>query len=162
MIIKREERASYDAKILNAMYAEGYRYFCKANYRELDYDDPWSGMPVVAWDTFFATTAEELEQIAAQAKYPFSGECETVHELAEHYETKEELQVDYERREAERKAKKLATEQRKADEAGLTLEAYRKEKARKATIRRLQREIAELENELARKKAVLAEKMRED
>ena len=58
-------------------------------------------------------------------------------------------------KEKQAQAKRKATEQRKAAEAGLTVKEYRAKIARKATITRLTKEIAELEKEIKRKKAAL-------
>ena len=54
------------------------------------------------------------------------------------------------------KAKRKETEARKAAEAGMTVEEYRKEKARKANIAKIQNKIAELKKELAKAEAYLA------
>ena len=64
------------------------------------------------------------------------------------------LKKEEEKRE-KAKAKRKAAEERKAAEAGMTVEEYKKEKARKAKITRLENEIAELEEELKNKKAEL-------
>ena len=53
------------------------------------------------------------------------------------------------------KAKRKATEERKAAEVGMTVEEYRKEKARQKRIERLKNEIEELKKELENKNAEL-------
>ena len=79
----------------------------------------------------------------------------TFEEIQEEEENYKTWVADRTKKEAQIQAKRKATEERKAQEAGLTVEEYRKEKARKATITRLEREIAEIEKELKRKKATL-------
>lgn len=64
------------------------------------------------------------------------------------------LKKEEEKRE-KAKAKRKATEERKAAEAGMTVEEYRKEKARQKRIERLKNEIEELKKELENKKAEL-------
>ena len=58
-------------------------------------------------------------------------------------------------------AKKEAKERAKAEEAGLSLEEYRAEKKRLALVKKINKEIAELEKEIARKRAYL-EKLNKD
>ena len=60
-----------------------------------------------------------------------------------------------EKKAAEAKAKKLATEARKAEKAGMSVEEYRKEKARKVRVKKLEKELEEFEKELKRKKVEL-------
>ena len=56
---------------------------------------------------------------------------------------------------AETKAKKLANETKKAEEAGMTFEEYQKEKKRLAKVRAIKREIETLEKELTEKREYL-------
>ncbi len=64
------------------------------------------------------------------------------------------LKKEEEKRE-KAKARRKANEERKAAEAGLTVEEYRKEKVKQAKIKRLESEIEELKKELENKKAEL-------
>ncbi len=107
-----------------------------------------------------AETAEEAAAKAAAVGYTVNeGYIKTVEEIAAEDAAREAAyQARQEKAEA-RKEKRLATEMRKAQDAGMTVEEYRKAKARKAQITRLEREIAELEKQLANKKALL-EKVR--
>ena len=79
-----------------------------------------------------------------------------VEEIPEHTETYEERNARYEREKADEKAKRDAKEAKKALEKGMTLDEYKKEKAKNAKIRRLEKEIAKLENDLDEKRATLA------
>lgn len=107
-----------------------------------------------------AETAEEAAAKAAAVGYTVNEGCiKTVEEIAAEDAARE---AAYQARQAKaeaRKEKRLATEMRKAQEAGMTVEEYRKAKARKAQRTRLEKEIAELEKQLANKKALL-EKVR--
>ncbi len=105
--------------------------------------------------------AENAKEAAAIVKATYrshvinDGYVKTVAELeAKEKAFREELAKEHAKVERA-KAKRKETEARKAAEAGLTVEEYRKEKARKGTIHRLEREITELEKELAEKKALL-------
>ena len=107
-----------------------------------------------------AETAMEAAEKAAAVGYTVNeGYIKTVEEIAAEDAARE---AAYQARQAKaeaRKEKRLATEMRKAQEAGMTIEEYRKAKARKAQRTRLEKEIAELERQLANKKALL-EKVR--
>ena len=105
------------------------------------------------------TTAEAAKKAAAVGYTVNEGYIKTVEEIAAEDAARE---AAYQARQAKaeaRKEKRLATEMRKAQEAGMTIEEYRKAKARKAQRTRLEKEIAELERQLANKKALL-EKVR--
>lgn len=103
-----------------------------------------------------AETAEEAAAKAAAVGYTVNeGYIKTVEEIAVEDAARE---AAYQARQAKaqaRKEKRLATEMRKAQEAGMTVEEYRKAKARKAQATKLEKEIAELEKQLANKKALL-------
>lgn len=73
---------------------------------------------------------------------------------AEKAEREARAKVEAEKAEAKKKAK-AEREKAKAEENGMSVEEYRKAKAKEANKKRLMREIAELEKELARKKALL-------
>ena len=103
-----------------------------------------------------AETKEEAIEKAKKGGYIVNeGYVKTAEEIAEKERREREEEKAELAKEEARKAKRLETEKRKAEEAGLTVEEYRKEKARKAHIKRLEREIAELERELKNKKAYL-------
>lgn len=107
-----------------------------------------------------AETAQEAIAKANAVGYMVNeGYVKTVEEIAAEDAARE---AAYQARQAKaqaRKEKRLATEMRKAQEAGMTVEEYRKAKARKAQATKLEKEIAELEKQLANKKALL-EKVR--
>ena len=107
-----------------------------------------------------AETAMEAAEKAAAVGYVVNEKfVKTLEEIAAEDAARE---AAYQARQAKaeaRKEKRLATEMRKAQEAGMTVEEYRKAKARKAQRTRLEKEIAELERQLANKKALL-EKVR--
>lgn len=107
-----------------------------------------------------AETAMEAAEKAAAVGYVVNEKfVKTLEEIAAEDAARE---AAYQARQAKaeaRKEKRLATEMRKAQEAGMTIEEYRKAKARKAQRTRLEKEIAELEKQLKNKKALL-EKVR--
>lgn len=148
------------AKEFNEVYAEGYRFMCDGDYTTSKSIDPWSGMPEVEQNAYFFDTYEEAEAFAEKQKWVFNPDIHsTVYKVPEYTETWEEVKARQEAEKAAKKAKRAAAEKAKADAAGMTVEEYKKAKAKKATISRLEKEIAEMEKELARKKSVL-EKMR--
>ena len=142
----------------NSLYKAGYRYIVEGDYKVLSSIDPWSGMPETTNNVYAFSDKAEAETFAVTQIWVFNKDIHAeVVELPEHTKTWDEIHEEQKQKEAERKAKRKATEERKAAEAGLTVEEYRKEKAKKSTITRLKREIDELEKELAKKKAILEE-----
>ncbi len=73
---------------------------------------------------------------------------------AEKAQREAKAKAEAEKAEAKKKARAEA-EKAKAEANGMSVEEYRKAKAKEANKKRLMREIAELEKELARKKALL-------
>lgn len=103
-----------------------------------------------------ANNKEEAIARAQKAGYIVNEySVETVEEIEERERKFKEWETNQEAKAKAAKAKREATEARKAAEAGMTVTEYRKEKARKATITRLEREIAEIEKELNNKKRTL-------
>ena len=108
-----------------------------------------------------SVNADSKEEAIAKAKAKKPGYV--IHEHAvEDFETIQTREENFKAwvenkatKEKQAQAKRKATEQKKAEEAGLTVKEYRAEIARKATITRLTNEIAELEKEIKRKKAAL-------
>ena len=86
----------------------------------------------------------------ANAKAP-----QTEEELKEFCDNEIKNHKEFIEKEERAKQKRKEAEARKAAENGMTVEEYRKEKARKAKIKRLEKEIAELEKELKNKKNYL-------
>jgi hypothetical protein len=104
-----------------------------------------------------AETAEEAVEMAKAEGYVVNKNyVKTVEELEAIKKAQDEAWRAKEEKAERAKAKRKETEARKAVEAGMTVEEYRKEKARKAKIARLEKEIAELEEKIARQKAYLA------
>ena len=102
-------------------------------------------------------TKEAIELAKAEGYVVNENYVKEVAELEAEKKAREEAWKAEEKKKAEAKAKREANEARKAEEAGMTVEEYRKAKARKAKITKMEKEIAEMEKELARKKARLTE-----
>lgn len=81
----------------------------------------------------------------------------TLDELEQERIEQERYYQEYLEREAKAKAKKEANLKAKAEAAGMTVSEYKTFKNRERRIRAIKNEISEMENELARKKAVLEE-----
>jgi len=151
-------RTNYlSAEEKNNLYALGYRYYCDGNYRTLSTTDPWSGMPNTDNDTFAFDNKKEAEAFAKAQIWVFNPDSHaTVHAIPEHTETWEERDLRYAREKAEKAAKKAAKEAKKAASMGMTVEEMKRAESRKRLKRKLENEIAELEEALADKKKKLA------
>lgn len=141
--------------VRDTMYKKGFRFGCEGNYRETEKRDK-DGFPYVECDYFFFDNEEEAKNFANAQYYPISGMPAKVEEIPEHTETWEERNARWEKEKAEEKAKRDAKEAKKALEKGMSLEEYKKEKAKNAKIRHLEKEIEKLEKDLDEKRATLA------
>jgi len=140
---------------------EGYKFFVKCDFTTCGTTDPWSGMPNIDNNVAVFKDKAEAEACAAEQVWPFNPNVHgTVEELV-WGETWDEMEARLAREKAERKAKREAKEAANAAAMGLTVEEYRKVKARAKEIKTLDKEIAELKKELATKKAELARLMAE-
>jgi len=140
-----------NAEMLNELYNLGFRYITDGDYKIAEGTDPWSGMPNTTHNLYAFDNKEEAEAFAVKQIWVFNPNVHAkVKEIPAHTETWEEREAREERKAAEKKAKREAKEARKAAEAGMTVEEYRKEKARKAKIKKIKGEIEGLENEIAR------------
>lgn len=140
----------------NELYKAGYRYIVKGDYKALDSIDPWSGMPNTTNNIYAFSDRAEAHAFAATQILVFTRDGHAdVEVLPEHTQTWDEYREEEAKKKAERKAKKEANEAKKAAEAGMTVEEYKAERKRIALVKKMTKEIAELEAELARKKAFL-------
>lgn len=147
---------SLTAEEMNDLYKAGYRYLVQGDFKVLNRYDPWTGMPDVTENLYAFSDKAEAEAFAEKQIWVFNPEVHSsVEEIPEHTETRTEYLERKAKEKAERKAKREATEAKKAAEAGLTVEEYKAEKKRVALAKKVAKEIAELETELARKKALL-------
>jgi hypothetical protein len=145
-----------NAEEKNDLYKAGYRYIVEGDYRTLDSTDPWSGMPNTTNNIYAFTDKAEAEAFAVTQIWVFNPDVHArVEELPEHTKTWTETREEEAKKATERKAKREANEAKKAAEAGMTVEEYKAEKKRVALAKKVAKEIAELEAELARKKALL-------
>ena len=138
-----------------ALISEGYKYSVDCDYT-LCGIDAWSGMPGVNNNVAAFMDKAEAEAFAAKQVWPF---CSDVHGKVKELrwgETNEEMDARLAREKAERKAARDAKEAEKAAAAGMTIAEYKAAKAKAAKRARLEKEIAELEKELAAKRAKLA------
>lgn len=150
------KKSYLSAEEKNILYEEGFRYLVEGNYRCTSMIDPRSGMPDTTHDIFAFTDKTEAEAFAIKQKWIFNKEIHAdVKQIPEHSKTATEIQEEKAKKVAEKKAKKEANEAAKATAAGMTIAEYRAERKRIALAKRLTREIAELEAELNRKRALL-------
>ena len=144
-----------------ALIEEGYKFRVDCDFTTTNTTDPWSGMPNVDHNVAVFTDKAEAEAFAAEQVWPFDRHVHGTVEELRWGETWAEMEERMAREKAERKAKREAKEAANAAAMGLTVEEYRKVKARAKEIKTLDREIAELKKELATKKAELARLMAE-
>lgn len=147
-----------NAKEKNDLYKAGYRYIVEGDYKILDSIDAWSGMPNTTNNIYAFTDKAEAEAFAVTQTWVFNSEVHArVEELPEHTKTWDEIREEKDKARAERKAKREANEAKKAADAGMTVEEYKAERKRINLVKRVTKEIAKLEAELVRKKALLKE-----
>lgn len=146
------------AEELNEAYADGYRFTVWGDSHTTEYIDPWSGMPSENHNLYAFTNRAEAEAYAQTQTYCYNSQVHPeVHAIPEHTMTEAERKARDAKKKAERKAKREANDLKKAKEAGLTLEEYRKERSRKAQITRVENEIRRLKAEIAEREAWIKE-----
>lgn len=144
------------AETKNNLYKEGYRFLVDGDYRTKETIDPWSGMPDTERTWYAFTEKKEAEAFAEKQIWVFNNNIHAdVTEIPEHTETMEERLERREREKAEAKAKRKAREEKKAAEAGMTLEEYKEAKRKAKRLETLKAEIANLKKELEEKEALL-------
>lgn len=143
-----------NAETLNALYAEGYRFYVQGDFKHVEEYDPRCGMRYLTFDcTYHAFDDRDNAVDYAQTQTdPETGFWPMVPRIPAHSETLEEYSA---KKAAENRAKRYAADEKKAREAGMTVEEYRKARARKAAITRTKNEIAALEKELGKKRKYL-------
>jgi Tfp pilus assembly protein FimV len=139
-----------------ALINEGYKYSVDCDYTTCGTTDPWSGMPDIDNNVAVFTDKAEAEAFAAEQVWPFNPNVHGKVEELRWGETWAEMEERMAREKAERRAKRDAKEAEKAAAAGMTVAEYKAAKAKAAKRARLEKEIAELEAELAAKRAELA------
>lgn len=144
------------AEEFNELYADGYRFTVWGDSHTTEYIDPWSGMPSENHNLYAFTNKAEAEAYAQTQTYCYNKDLHPdVKSIAEHTETNEEYWERVNKEKEERKAKREAKEAQKAKDAGMTVAEYRKAKAYTAHVRRVKKQINELENQLEALKSEL-------
>lgn len=139
-----------------ALINEGYKYSVACDYTTCGTTDSLSGMTDIDNNVAVFTDKAEAEAFAAEQVWPFNNNIHSAVKELVWGETYAEMDARLAREKAERKAKKDAKEAEKAAAAGMTVAEYKAAKAKVAKRARLEKEIAELEAELAAKRAELA------
>ena len=139
-----------------ALINEGYKYSVDCDFTTCNTIDPWSGMPDINNNVAVFMDKAEAEAFAAEQVWPFNPDVHGKVEELRWGETWAEIEERRAREKAERKAKREAKEAEKAAAAGMTVDEYKAAKAKAAKRARLEKEIAELEAELAHKREKLA------
>ena len=139
-----------------ALITEGYKFRVDCDFTTTNTTDPWSGMPNIDNNVAVFTDKAEAEAFAAEQVWPFNHNVHGKVEELRWGETWSEMEARMEREKVERKAKREAKEAEKAAAAGMTVAKYKAVKAKAAKRAKLEKELAELENLLAAKRAELA------
>ncbi len=141
----------------NDMMEKGYKFKVKGDWKTGDDVDPWSGMPNVDRNTHFFVDRADAEAFAQKQHWPFNKNISgKVVELS-HEETHDEFKARTAKEKADKAAKKVASDERKAAELGISVDELKKRRAKQSLATRLKREIASHEEELEKLKAQLAE-----
>ena len=135
---------------------EGYKFCVNCDFTTCGSTDPWSGMPDIDNNVAVFTDKAEAEAFAAEQVWPFNPNVHGKVEELRWGETWDEMDARLAREKAEHKAKKDAKEAEKAAAAGMTVAEYKASKVKAAKRARLEKEITELEKEIAAKRAELA------
>lgn len=139
-----------------ALITEGYKFRVDCDFTTCNTIDSLSGMTDIDNNVAVFMDKAEAEAFAAEQVWPFNPNVHGKVEELRWGETYAEMDARQAREKAERKAKKDAKEAEKAAAAGMTVAEYKAAKAKVAKRARLEKEIAELEAELAAKRAELA------
>ena len=132
---------------VEAMTKESYHeYMCGGNnygVRNLDIE-------AISKEDAINRAKQENKNLIINEKYVLSFE-----EITQKKEKEKANRIAFEKAEQERKEKRLAKEIEKANKMGLTLDEYKKLQSQTRKIKRLEKEITQLEKELAFKKNIL-------
>ena len=157
-MMKKLGKKYLDAETLNKMYAEGYRYYVRGDFAITEGYDRMSGMPETTNNVYVFTDKGEAEIRAAKETWVFNPNIHgEVVAIPPHTKTWAEREAEMEAEKAARIAKRKANEAKRAAEAGMTVEEYKAERARKNRIETIKGEINRLKETLAKKEALLRE-----
>lgn len=147
-MIKKIETGSLRPVELDALYAEGFRFYCDGDYKLTGLQDP-CGFPCFTNNTYVFTDRADANAFAEKQIYPINPSVHAlVHEIPAHTETLEERRIKEAEKKAKAKAERERKEAEKAKKANMTVEEYRAEKKRLATIKRKEKAIADLKNSI--------------
>lgn len=134
-------------------------YYAKTTLTTVIANDPSGRMPNMTKD--YTIEARNIEEAKALLK-GFHPEIKEINEVITMEEENARRQMRseawqrslerYDREREEKKNKQIARDTAKANELGMTYEEYKEHKKLEAKIRKVNREIAELEKQLAEKK----------
>lgn len=133
---------------LDTLYAEGFRFRCDGDYKLTGLQDP-SGYPCFTNNIYVFTDRTDANAFAEKQIYPINPSIHAlVYEIPAHTETLEERRIKEAEKKAKAKAERERKEAEKARKANMTVEEYRAEKKRLATIKRREKAIADLKNNI--------------
>ena len=143
---------------LNALYAEGFRFRCDGDYRIVNAFFNFDGMPTVTNNTYVFDNFHDANVFAEKQIHPvFPTLHAFVREIPAHTETLKEEEARKAKAKEEAKAKREAKKIELAKKAGMTVAEYEAEQKRKAAIKRAEKKIAQIKDDIAKAQARLAE-----
>jgi hypothetical protein len=148
-MMRKIETESLRPAELDALYAEGFRFRCEGDYQILRYQFDRDGMPIMTNNTYVFDDFHEANVFAEKQIYPINPSIHAfVREIPAHTETWEEKEAKRAKAKEEAKIKREAKKAELAKKAGMTVAEYEAEQKRKATIKRKEKAIADLKNEI--------------
>lgn len=157
-MMRKIETESLRPAELDALYAEGFRFRCEGDYQILRYQFDRDGMPIMTNNTYVFDDFHEANIFAEKQIYPINPSIHAfVREIPAHTETWEEKEAKRAKAKEEAKIKKEAKKAELAEKAGMTVAEYETVQKRKAAIKRTERKIAQLKDDIAKAQARLAE-----
>lgn len=142
----------------NELFEMGFKFKVQGDWRIIEGTDPWSGMPNTTGNTHYFTDRNEAENYAKKQTWVFNDD---IHGIVEKV-TRKETHAEYEARIAEERKikneKRVCKEIENANALGITVEEYRILKKINTTKKRYEKEIAEMENKIAKMKIEITRK----
>lgn len=154
--MKKIEKTTLNANELNALYAEGYRFYVEGDRHLTGMINPLDGMNCETYNLYIFEDKAAADAYAMTQTALFDENTRAeVYTIPAHTMTWAETLEARKAEKAARKAAKEAKEAEKAAKMGMTVEEYKAAKKRAAAIKEAKEEIERLEKALAAKRAYL-------
>lgn len=134
----------------NQLFEEGFLYSVKGDFtitNNLDKD----GLPIYESYVHFFKRKEEAEEYASKQKHPFYYDQTVRVEEVVHKETLEEYRARVDKKKAEKQAKKIARDSKKAEQLGISLKQFSRIQYLRRKLPKIDIEIKSFETALHKK-----------